>query len=261
MLMNSRFIVIYLILLGFLGLVAFFYISRTTNLVYASVDDSAFEEKVKAVIAKNPETIVHSVMKWQQSEAQKEQGRINQSAKAVYNKILADTSLNRMGSGPIMVVEFFDYSCGYCKAMGPIKQKFSDQATFIIIDTPVLGETSGYLAEAVGAMSQLSQSNFKDIHLEVLRDRTAGSIADAQRLMESLCIKYGVDRAKFAAAMQSRELNAKIAHGMGYANEIGIQATPAYIINGDLYMGALSEAKFKAILAKYNAADQNSGVQ
>ena len=75
--MNQRIILTYIILIAFFGLLAFTYITRSTNdRAHTVAQDEDFEDRVKQVIRQNPELIVTSVMQWQQSQAEAEKEKI-----------------------------------------------------------------------------------------------------------------------------------------------------------------------------------------
>lgn len=246
--MNQRIIFTYLSILAFFGLLAFTYITRSTNSqAHADVQSADFDDRVKQVIKANPELIVTSVMQWQQEQAEAEKEKLDRSASAAYGAIIADDTLPRIGSGPIKVVEFYDYMCGYCKAMLPVKQKYSDQGVeFITIANPVLGNESSYLANATEAMRMLSPENFAAIHFDILSSKSR----NVNELIDQLLKKYNIDPAAFNDLMDSDQVAAQVNHGVQYAQNAGVYATPAYIINGQLHMGALSDSKFKQLIGK-----------
>lgn len=243
--MNSRLIITYLVLVAFLGLIAFAYITRSTNTKYVAMEGKEFEEKVKAVIAQNPELILEAVMNFQEREASVEREKAEQSIKDVYKKIIADKDLTHIGKGKVKVVEFYDYGCGYCKSMASIKKEYSKNGVeFILIEHPVLGEGSSYLARAAIAMQILAPKKFHKIHFTILEDKGSGP----KMLVKKLLDKYEIDPEKFKETMRSEKVKSKLKKMQRYAKEAGIYAAPAYIINGKLYMGAFPEPKFREII-------------
>lgn len=247
--MNQRIIFTYITLIAFFGLLAFTYITRSTNdRVHLQAEESDFEDRVKQVIRKNPALIVTSVMEWQQAQAEAEKEKLQRGAKTVAQAILNDDSLPRIGEGDIKVIEFYDYMCGYCKNMAPIKQKYSKQGVeFITIANPVLGKESAYLAHVTEAMRELSPENFASIHFEIL---TSNRSTNLNTLIDSLLSKYNINSAEFSTLMESDQIAEQVKHGAKYAETAGVYATPAYIINGQLHMGALSEGKFKQLIGQ-----------
>lgn len=243
--MNSRLIITYLVLVAFLGLVAFAYINRSTDTNYVAMQDKDFENRVKSIITNNPELILETVMRFQEKEAESEKKKAQDNIKTTYKKILQDKTLSRIGSGKTKVIEFYDYMCGYCKNMAALKKKYSEKGVeFILIDTPVLGGNSDHLARAAVVIQFLAPDKFENTHFKLLENKNMKPKALIQKLLKD----YDIDPKKFKEMLKSKKVSQQLEKGRRYASDAGIYATPAYIINGELYIGALPESQFKEII-------------
>ena len=142
--------------------------------------EDLYESRIKYVIKNylhdNPEDIIHSLENYR-VEMQKR-------AKMDSNDIIAknlDAIVNNpadpfLGNkdGKIVIVEFYDALCGYCKAAQPVLAKIVDKNSdvkVILKEYPILHENSVSAAKVSLAVFKLAPSKYAEFHNLILTSR------------------------------------------------------------------------------------------
>lgn len=152
-------------------------------------------------------------------------------------------------TGPVnaktTVVEFFDYNCPYCRQSFPALKAFFQShkdARFAFIEFPIKGARSTFAARAAVAARRQPDKylafHFALMNEEGLVDQSV-VYADAQ--------KTGLDLNKLKADMASPNVDASLAASHKLAQQIGIDGTPAFIINGKVREGAVDDSLLKQL--------------
>jgi protein-disulfide isomerase len=201
---------------------------------------------IKDYISEHPEEILKSVENMQRKAAEDVQKNAKKEIEARRTEIEDTTHTPFMGNpnGDIKIVEFFDYSCGYCKSANPtILQLINEDTnvTVILKEFPILGPISETAARYALAVYAIDKSKYADFHNKLMKDKIANEAAIIA-VAESL----GVDTAKLKTEAAKPEIMDTINKNRELAKSIGIQGTPAFIIGGELIPGAMDLAGLKA---------------
>lgn len=212
-------------------------------------------EIISNYIRENPEIVVESLKLYQEKQQQ-------QSMQAAQEKIvqhkdyLNGKTMPSAGNpdGDVTVVEFFDYNCGYCKkAIGDIKEIIDTdkKVRFVFIEMPILGPTS--LTAALWAHAAHKQGKYFEFH-QILMEHN-GAIDDS--VLEAAAKKAGLDLDKVKKDIQSEEVGQEVDKGMLIGREIGIQGTPGFVINGQLFPGYLGKDGLKQAIEDARAGKKS----
>ena len=152
----------------------------------------------------------------------------------------------------VTVVEFFDYSCQYCKAMHPALARVlagDRKVRLVYRDWPVLGPVSVSAARA--AIAAKYQGRHDAFH--------AALFAAPGRLTED-GIRAAATRAKVDWARLERdraahgfEIDALIRETWEDAQRLGLQGTPVVLVGRHLLAGALTEQQLRDAIAQARA--------
>jgi len=148
--------------------------------------------------------------------------------------------------GSIVMVEFFDYNCGYCKRALPDVLQLIDASKdvkIIMKEWPILGAGSLYAARA--ALASHQQGKYWEFHLALMSERRV----DEAKVLE-VAERLGLDMKKLKADMNSAEVINTIKINSATADKLGIQGTPAFIIGEQLFPGAVGYAKLTEAIDK-----------
>ncbi len=208
------------------------------------------EQQVIAIIRKHPETIIESVRDYQDKQ--------EQSLKDVRQEFVQTLKTNPqsiIGTSPhlgsennkIFLVEFSDFQCPYCaKAQEVLKQfmgKHKDEVTFVYKHFPLTTIHAEAMPAAKAAWAAQQQGKFWGYH-DLL-------FASQDKLGEDLYLeiaqKLKLDLNKFKSDRDQAET--EINKDIALAKKIGIDGTPAIIMNDQYISGAVELSELEARLA------------
>ena len=168
---------------------------------------------------------------------------------ALYYKDLVKNDNLFLGNknGKEIIIEFFDYNCGYCKRSFPeIMELISENKDIKIIlkELPVLGESS-ILASKASIASQ-KQNKYFEFHQELINFSGIISLIDIKKISKEL----GINFEQLQRDMNSEETILLINESYRLADLIGVRGTPAFIINSNLIPGAIGKNEMLRFLNK-----------
>jgi protein-disulfide isomerase len=142
--------------------------------------------------------------------------------------------------GDVTLVEFFDYSCGYCKRALPdmlALLKDDPKLKIVLKEFPILGPGSADAARVAIAvrMQDTDGQKYLAFHQELLGGPGPASKEKALAAAKD----QGLDMDRLQQDMASDEVNATLSEDMKLAGAIGITGTPGYVIGKDLVLGAI----------------------
>lgn len=208
------------------------------------------EEIVKQYIVEHPEVIVDSVRQMQSREQAKTQQRSRDALTGKRQELVGDPASpvsKPAAEGQVQIVEFFDYRCGYCKKVFPALQKAladNKDARLVYKEFPILGPES--LVAAKAALAVAKQGKYPKFHEAMMTAPTPPTSASIEQTAGAL----GVDVAKMKADMESPEIAAALERNRQLAAALGVEATPTFVIGGEIVPGAVDEAGFKQLIEK-----------
>lgn len=213
-----------------------------------SLDDELLNKQISEFILKNPETVANAIRRAQQKEQQRAQQAASQNIDKFIDDIQEDEGTPTIGDGENVVVEFFDYNCGYCKRVVPHIQKLLAERKDVKVvfkELPILGEASVNATKAALAVYNIAPEKYFDYHNELMKlgARDAGNIMQAAK-------SVGIDEAKLKKAIDDPKVQQQITKHTDLAQQIGVRGTPTFIVNGELQRGAIDYDKIISLLDK-----------
>lgn len=147
-------------------------------------------------------------------------------------------------NGKIVVVEFADYACGYCKrSVADLDALIAEnpQIKVVMRELPILSPQSVDAAKmALAAGEQGKYAGFHKAMYEIGKP-------DAQTI-EAAAKVAGLDLDRARKFIADPKLDAEIDRNMGFARQLGFQGTPSWVIGDRLLSGAVGkDALAKAI--------------
>lgn len=215
------------------------------------MDRDQIKDVVREYIMENPQVIIESVEKMQMDkmkQADEKRGATIQENKTALLENPMDPKAGNL-KGKSYIVEFFDYSCGYCKRMLSVKEKILKEhkdVKIIFKELPVLGEFSETAAKYSLAVNKTQPDKYMSFHTEMLKyngPRTTEAI-------ESVIEKVGLDKEKIAQAMKDPSIQKALSDNRELAMSLGVMGSPAYIINDTFNPGAMDYNEMVAQLKK-----------
>ena len=150
-------------------------------------------------------------------------------------------------NGNEIIIEFFDYNCGYCKrSFSEIMDLISENKNIKIIlkELPVLGESSILASKA--SIASMKQDKYFEFHQQLMNFSGPITFKDIIEISEKL--KINIEKLK--NDMNSNETIILINDSYKLAELIGVRGTPAFIIKDKLIPGAIGKNEILSLLNK-----------
>ena len=214
--------------------------------------DQTEQEAIRALILQtireNPEVLVETLLYFQeeaQAEAEAEQ-RANIAR--VSDLLLSDPNAGVLGNpdGKIVLIEFFDYNCPYCRRAAPILFELIEEnpeLRIVMREGPILGPDSELAARA--SLAALKQDGFADFHEELMAQPRANAVM-IRRAAEAA----GLDYARLQSDMDATDITAHIETSRQAAAELGISGTPTFLIGEALVPGLLEKPALQSLITE-----------
>ena len=146
---------------------------------------------------------------------------------------------------PIVMVEFGDFHCAYCKrfqdqTITPLLQNYGDKIRFVYRDYPILGPDS--LQAALAASCAYDQDAFWPFH-----DRLFSNPASLTRdsfLQYATDLNLNIDQ--FTQCYDTAAHQDQVVKDYTDGENLGVSGTPTFFINGKILVGAQPYEQFVA---------------
>ncbi len=168
------------------------------------------------------------------------------------NDLLRDPNTPIIGNseGDVTLVEFFDYTCVFCKAADPrIRQLMQedDGVRRVLKDFPVLTRDS-LIASKAGLASR-NQGMYESYHNAMMEFR--GQLTEA-RIFE-IAEEVGLDVDRLREDMEAPEIADQIIENFNLARALRVYSTPTYFVNDRMINQPSAEIDFPATIAAARA--------
>ena len=148
--------------------------------------------------------------------------------------------------GDVTLVEFFDYSCGFCKrALPDMLTLIKDDPNLKVVlkELPILGVGSAEAARIAVAvrMQDPEGQKYLAFHQELLG---GGGPASKEKALAA-AKDQGFDMARLEQDAASEEVGATLSEDVKLAGAMGINGTPGYVVGDNVVLGAVGIAALK----------------
>jgi protein-disulfide isomerase len=155
-------------------------------------------------------------------------------------------------NGKITLVEFYDLNCPYCRAASTDIADMVDldpQLRLVLVPFPVLGIPSIQAGRIELAVAKLgTPKQFYAFHRKVYAQR---GTMDGNRAFD-IARGLGLDAKKLLAVGDSDEVTEQMKNHLQLGNELGLAATPSFIIGGVALVGYPGRYHLQAIVDAMN---------
>jgi len=135
---------------------------------------------------------------------------------------------------PIVIVEFFDYRCGYCHAalewVSDISRTRRD-VRIVLKEFPILSAESMEASRA--AIAAMPQGRYWQFHQALMAFR--GDLNSAR--IDQIARESGIDVPRMRRAMESETVTQLLQDNRALAIDLDNTATPLFLINGEMIAG------------------------
>jgi protein-disulfide isomerase len=149
--------------------------------------------------------------------------------------------------GDVTLVEFFDYSCGFCKrALPDMLTLIKDDPNLKIVlkELPILGPGSAVAARIAVAVRMQDPEGRKYLAFHQQMLGGAGPAGKDKALAAAK--DQGLDMARLEKDAASDEVGATLSEDSKLAAAMGINGTPGYVVGDNVVLGAVGLTALKA---------------
>ncbi len=199
----------------------------------------AFREEVRAYLLENPEVLMEAIGVLEQRQAEME---AEAQAQAVVDNrdALFNSAFDHVGGNPdgdVVIVEFLDYRCSFCRRAHPevVELVASDGNIRIITkEFPILGEQSELASRfAIATRIALGGQAYELVNAGLIAMRADVTELSLARLASDL----GLESEAIFAAMSDPLVDATISYNRDLAGRMGITGTPSFVFGDQLVQG------------------------
>ena len=208
---------------------------------FTSVDKAKLDEMIRTYIEENPGVIRDAL----QQLAEREEREQKLAALAFLEMSEGDPVLGNP-DGSLVIYEFSDYNCGYCKRVfGPIQEVLAedDDIRVVVKEFPILSQSSMVAAQA--AIAAQMQGVFPQYHVTMMTNPGAISMDTILAAARDA----GADIDQLQRDMRSTETAAVINRTRMSAEQLQISGTPGLIIGSTIIPGAISGDELRRLIA------------
>jgi len=154
-------------------------------------------------------------------------------------------------TAPVTIQVFSDFECPYCAYAAPIvrelEREFGGSVRVVWHDFPLPGHAHARVAAATGIEVYLQRGGaaFWRFHDAIFEAQPRGLDASA---IETLAVDAGVDVVRLRRALASGVHDARIDADVRRGDAIGVNGTPAFLVNDWLAVGLLPYPEFSAVV-------------
>ena len=214
----------------------------------APSDRTALGKEIREYLLANPEVLVEAMQELEhkqdgQRDAVAQKG-IEENQAALFGDV--DSPVGGNPNGDVVIVEFNDYQCPYCKRTHVAMKSVvgaDGKVKVIYKDLPILGEASKIAA--VAALASVKQGKHLAFHNALME--FTGKL-DRDKILE-IAASVGLDRAQLEKDMENPKLKQIIDRNLALASALGVRGTPAFVIGKQFVPGAVDAAALKQLIA------------
>lgn len=160
-----------------------------------------------------------------------------------------NTHLIKGQNAKVTIVEFGDFQCPACGVAHTVTKKilsdYKGRINFAFRDFPLSVHKNGYLS-ALAAESAGGQGKFWEMHDILYENQEKWSDKNnALDIFADYSKQLGLNVNEFKKDVKDKKYDNIIKQDIDDANQLGIQATPTFYINGKEFPGALNYDDFK----------------
>jgi protein-disulfide isomerase len=213
------------------------------------VSRDAIEQVIREYLLNHPEVIVESLRRAEQRQREAARAKSRAAVQAHRQELVQspDSPVGGNPAGDVTIVEFFDYRCPHCRRMVPVLRTIlaEDRGVRLVYkEMPILGEESVLAARA--ALAARAQGKYVEAHDRLMAETGPITRATVVAVLAGL----GLDEDRLRGDMDAPEVVAHLARELALAQALGIDGTPAFVIGGELVVGAVDIGTLRELVVR-----------
>ena len=231
--------------------VAAFHKDANAKKAAAEKELTPLEKRVADILMDNPPIVVGALQIYQQQEEQ--QKLLEQAEK--YEKYADEINKADLyagnPNGKYVLVEFFDFSCGYCRLMAPkIENIIKKNKDVKVVFKPVSFLSPNSELAAKAAVAAQKQGKLLEMYTALMEEKVVNEPA-----IDKLARNMKLDMKQFKKDYASEETKELLASFKETADKIGMRSVPTLVLNG-LPLYAVEEVQLQRAIDVLRKAEQ-----
>ncbi len=217
-----------------------------------------FRQEVRSYLLENPEVLMEAIAVLEQRQT---------DASAVSDVDLISTNGNALFSdgfsyeggnpdGDIVMVEFLDYKCGFCKKAHPEVAELirtDGNIKYIVKEFPILGEQSVLASRfAISVLQNTNPEIYAEVNNTLMMFRGEISLTTLERVARDLDLDVDV----IMQGMTDPSVTDVIAQNRALAQRMQINGTPGFVIGDQMVRGYAPLKAMQEIVADIRLASR-----
>lgn len=196
----------------------------------AAMDKAAVEQVVRDYILAHPEILPEAMENLRQKETGKQLAAAGDKLEQPFPGMVLGNP-----NGSVVLVEFTDFACGYCRASVPEVEALiaaNPDLKIVVRELPIIAPTSADAAR--WALAAAEQGKFPAFHKAMF----AAGRTDAASI-EGAARAAGLDLDRARAFIKDPRVEAELKTNLDLARQLGIDGTPSWVVGDQLLAGAV----------------------
>ncbi len=239
-----------------MGAISAFAATAEVEKQFNEAQTTEIQEIVRDYLLDNPQMLVEMQMALQNHQEDMQQ----EMAKIIVQDVTKNNNIpffGDMDNAELVLIEFTDYACPFCRSMWPHTQRlleeYKGKLAIKVINSPILGEYSYETAKIAQAIWQQNPEKWRSFQKELMVSRSNVPQGVLKKIVGSLDLDWD----EVSTKAQSDEITAIVESNLDYANSVGLRGTPLYILsNGEIFNGAVGFDVLNQAIKK--ALEQNN---
>ena len=226
-----------------IGMLAAFMSNGAAHAEFSDAEVKELRRLFEIFVKENPEMVRESLI----NLAERETVERREAGIALVRNDEGDPFMGAGEEADIVIYEFSDYNCGYCKRVYEDLQTVladDDKVRLVLKEFPILAQSS--LDAARAAVAAQMQGKFERFHIGMMEWRGPISMDSILEVASDA----DIDIEQLQADMKTEAVTNVIERTRYTAQELEISGTPALIIGTEMVPGAVSAEEIKKIIAQ-----------
>lgn len=207
----------------------------------SDAERTEFRAEIRAYLMDNPEVLMEAIGVLESRQAQA-QASADGDLVATHASAIFDDGYSWVGGNPdgdIVMVEFLDYRCSYCRrAHDEVAELVESDGNIklIVKEFPILGEDSLASSRfAIATRMVAGDAAYKSVHDALMSLRGGVSEASLRRIGKAA----DIDVDEVMALMDSPEIREELLANRALAESLGVNGTPTFVLGNEILRGYL----------------------
>ena len=194
----------------------------------AAKEYSPLEKKVAEVLKNNPPILVGAMQIYEQELRQKELEKTAETYQKNLDEINSSELTVINPNGTYTMVEFFDFSCGYCKQMAPrLVKVIKNNPDVKLVLKPLAFLSQNSVVGAKAAVAADKQGKFLEMYERLMKE-----VGLNKEKADAIAKDLGLDMTKYQQDYEAKTTENTLNKIRNTANKINLKSVPTLVLNG-----------------------------